>query len=334
MKPIVAVVNSNSFGVVIPEHLQQLTEMAEVLRFSVPNDLPPLEFAAKLQDADAIIASVTPRYPAELLNVLPRLKLIARHGIGCDNVDVAAASACGIIVTRVPGLVEQAGVAEHALALMLAASRHIPAASAGVRRGEWQRRAEWTGGELSGKTVGIIGIGNIGTGLARILSGGFHARVLAYDPFLSAAQVAARHAQQVELGELLEHSAFVSLHCSLNPTSRGLIDRSALAALQPGTVLVNTARGECVDEEAVLAALADGRLACYAADVVTGEPIDQKHRLLSHPNALIVPHLGGYTYDSLRGMGDTMLRNVREVLLDGTVPANAVNPECPVRSMP
>ncbi len=325
MKPHIAIVNSSSFGKVIPEHLAQLQEIGEVERIAVPNNVPLGEFAERLRGVKAVVASVTPYYPDELLRQLPGLLLIARHGIGCDNVNLAAADECGIIVTRVAGIVERAAVAEHALALMLSASRCIPEADAAVRRGEWSRRAEWIGVELSGKTIGLIGLGNIGSGLARILRHGFGAKVLAFDPGLSAEEIERRDAVQCTLEELLENSDFISLHLALTPKSARILGQKQFSLMRRGVILVNTARGELIDEDALIDALRSGIVRSYATDVVTGEPITGEHRLLRQPGVTVVPHLGGYTYESLRGMGETMVRNVREVLLEGKVPENIVN---------
>lgn len=312
----IAIVNSSSFGRAFPEHARRLRRLGRVRRLQVSQHIEPRRLGRLLKGAEIVIASVNPHYgPAFFEETRPRLRLLARHGIGVNNVDLAAAAKAGVLVSKVPGPVEREAMAEHAVALILACLRRLAPASAAVRQGGWMRRPEFVGGELAGRDVGILGLGNIGSRLARILRRGFGARVYGHDPGRPAAGLRRLGVRPLPLAALLRRCSVVSLNCSLNASSRHLMNAARLRLLPRGAVLVNTARGELVHEGALRAALRSGRLAAYGADVVTGEPIrDRRHPLLREPRALIVPHIGAYTEESLKAMGDKICEDVERVL--------------------
>ena len=326
-KPLIAIVNSSSFGKHFPQHLEQLQEIGDLIRVDVQTKIEPRSLVQKLQGVNAVIASVTPQFASQVLLQLDDLVLLARHGIGCDNVDLDAATSLGIMVSKVQGEVEREALAEHTVALLLGAGRQLHRGYTSVRENRWQDRANYLGIELGKKRIGLIGIGNIGSRVAEILSRGFNAEVCACDPQLSAEEIRKRCAEPLPLEELLATSDVISFHCPLNSNTRRMLSREKFAMLKRGALLVNTCRGELVDEDALIDALKSGRLRGYATDVVEGEPIDGSHRLLLQPNALVVPHLGGYTEESLFGMGQTMVDDVANVFVNGTRPGVLANPK-------
>lgn len=311
----IAVVNSSSFGKVNPQHWQILTKLGKVKRFDVPVDIPGKKLGKMVKGFHAIIAGVNPNYPVDFFKETKgTLKIIARHGIGYNNVDIQAASAAGVVVTKVPGKDEQEAMAEHVVTLMLSAMRKIDNARQAVRKGGWHDRPKFVGTEVRGRVLGVIGIGNIGRRAAEIVRKGFGAKVIAYDSRLSAAEVRRRGAEPVSLKKLLKTSDIISLNCSLTKENRHFMNASVFRSVRQGLVLVNTARGELVEQKALLAALKSGRVSAYACDVVEGEPItNTKHPLLKHPNVIVVPHIGAYTQESLFAMGVKVVQDVLDV---------------------
>ena len=322
----IAIVNSSSFGISYPEHLRALEQFAQLIRVDIPNNAPASEFHEKLGAADGIIASVTPVYTREVLRGLPKLRLLARHGVGCDNVDLVTCTELGIAVSKVGPEVERESVAQMAIGLMNATARRIVEGATLVKEGKWARRAKIAlGVDFNGATIGLVGIGAIGKTVARILTHGFHAKVIAYDPYVDTKEVAARDATKVEFDELLARSAAISLHCPLTSETSRMFTAREFAKMNDGTLLVNTCRGEIFNQADLIAALESGRVGGYATDVVEGEPIDGRHVLLSTPNVIVTPHLGGYSVVSLRGMGQTMVDDMRRVFVENGFPVVLAN---------
>jgi len=326
-KPKITILNSSSFGKHFPDQLEALSAMGPVNRVDVPIDVPDEVLVERLLGTNALIASVTPKLPGHVLEALPDLVLIARHGIGCDNVDIPAATELGIMVSKVAGEVEQEAVAENTIALLLAVGRHVHSGFISVRESRWSERAKYLGLELKGKRIGIIGIGNIGSRVAQILKDGFRAEVIATDPYLSDAEIKRRGATPVAIEELLSTSLAISFHCPLTSATRRLLNRGSFSTMKRGVIIVNSCRGELLDEDALCEALESGLVGAYGTDVVEGEPINGNHRLLKYPNVLVVPHLGGYTTESLSGMGQTMVDDVRKVFIERGHPGTLANPE-------
>ena len=260
----------------------------------------------------------------------PRLRIIARHGVGSDNVDVDAATDAGVWVTITPGRNARA-VAEHVFALALALGRKIPVAAGRTRDGFWsQNKAELTGFELHGRTLGLLGLGSIGSIVLQIARG-FGMQVLVTDPVLDQAQVAALGARKVEFDELLAGSDVLSLHVPLVASTRHIIDGPALARLRPGAVLINTSRGGLVDEQAMVAALRSHRLRGAAVDVLEAEAVDMKDPLAHNTlpiseldNLIVTPHVAGQTEESLREVGRAATACIRQALA-GAVPDHHLN---------
>jgi len=237
------------------------------------------------------------------------LKVIARYGVGVDSVDLAAAREKGIVVTNTPGA-NSVSVAELALGLMLALARQIPEAVTAVHQGKWPRLS---GLSLENKTVGLLGLGAIGKQLAIRLRG-FDCRILAYDPFADKAFAAENRIQLASLEKVITEADFVSLHLPLLPETRFLVNADFLAKMKKGSYLINTSRGEVVDEGALLAALESGHLRGAGLDAFTIEPPDPSNPLLQLPQVIATPHLGAQTDGATSNMGWLAMQDCLAVL--------------------
>jgi D-3-phosphoglycerate dehydrogenase len=279
--------------------------------------LSSAEVARLLPGVDGYIAGLD-GIDRAALQCADRLKVIARYGVGVDSVDLQAAQEKNIIVTNTPGA-NSVSVAELTLALMLALARQIPEAVAATHQGRFPRLS---GMSLEGKTIGIVGLGAIGKQLARRLSG-FDCRLLAYEPYPDAAFAREYRVELVEMDALLSQSDFVSLHLPVLPETRGMVDARFLARMKKGAYLVNTARGELVDETALLAALQSGQLKGAALDALAQEPPDPAHPLLALGQVIATPHLGAQTDGSTNSMGWMAFQDCLAVLR-GEEPAHRV----------
>ena len=277
----------------------------------------PASLAVQLREATAVIVRSRTKVTEDLLRAGPRLTLVARAGVGVDNVDMAAASARGIRVVNAPAAATTS-VAELTVALYLLLVRGMVPAIAATRAGRWERGAH--GRELAGKTVGFVGYGRIGREVARRLEP-FGTATIAYDPFVP---TAVDRTEVVSWESLLTRSDIVSVHAALTRENRHLLDARAFAQMKPGAFLVNVARGPLVDEVALLAALKSGRLAGAALDVFEVEP-PVNRELLEHPSVIATPHLGAMTAEGQGRAGaeivDEVLRALRGEPLRALVPA-------------
>lgn len=319
----VVLVTSRSFSSGALDLSGRLTDAGHtVVTGSASHDIAAITPA--LTDAVAWIAG-TGTISAAHLAAAPRLKVIARYGVGFEAVDLMAAAGRGIVVTNTPGANSDA-VADHAVGLMLAALRGTTAGDRRVRAGDW---SVLRGRELGSLTVGIVGFGRIGQGVARRLSG-FGSRVLAHDPWMNQEQIAAAGAHSVDLPTLAAESDLVSLHA---PGGIRLIDAAWLASARPGVIVVNTARADLVDERAVAAALADGSVAAFAADTLDGDTHGRRSPLLAPELAdrvIVTPHLGAQTLEAVDNMGRIATDNALAVLA-GAEPLNPVPLPTPVK---
>ncbi len=327
MKPKIAIVNSSSFGKIFPEYLKKLKGIGRVIRINVPVNISEENLIKKLKGINGIIASVTPKYTRKVLENLKELILISRHGIGTDNIDIEAAVEMGIVVCKVPGEVEREAMAEHTIALMLAVCRKLVNAYSSVCAGDWKKRAEFVGIEIKNKKIGIIGIGNIGKRVVEILKKGFNSEVFAYDSLLDEEEIKKRGATPVKFNKLLKSSDVISLHSSLNPSSYHMLGEKEFSMMKEGVILINTARGELVEEKALINALKSGKVKGYGADVSEGEPIGKNYALLKFKNVLIVPHIGAYTYECLEKMDRVMVESMEKLFLKKRIPETIANPE-------
>jgi D-3-phosphoglycerate dehydrogenase / 2-oxoglutarate reductase len=273
-----------------------------------------------LADAEAVIIRSATRIDAEALARAPLLRVIARAGVGLDNVDVEAATKAGVMVVNAPTS-NLVSAAEHAIALLLSVARNVPQATASLKAGKWQRAA-FTGVELQDKVVGILGLGKIGVLVAGRLAA-FGMTVIAYDPYVSAARAAQLGVRLVSLEELLAAADFISVHLPKNAETVGLIGQDELRLVKPEVRIINAARGGIIDESALASALADGRVAGAGLDVYASEPCTDSP-LLRFDNVVCTPHLGASTHEAQEKAGTQVARSVRLALAGEFVP-DAVN---------
>jgi lactate dehydrogenase-like 2-hydroxyacid dehydrogenase len=322
----IAIVNSSSFGKTFPEHIERLKALGQVDRFDVPKDMGGKELAEKLMGYSIIIASVTAQYNKEFFEHKDETLLITRHGIGYNNIDVVAATEKGTIVTKVSALVEREAVAENAVALLMDVIRRVRPASLKAKEGKWAERAKFIGYEIKDKTAAVIGFGNIGSRVGEILKNGFNARLIAYDPNLSPDEIRARGAEPVSLEELLKTADIISLNAFVDSESYHMLSDEQFSLMKKGIFIVNTARGELMDQNALIKALNEGKIEGLGLDVIENEPIDENHPLLAYENVVITPHTSAYTYECLSGMGDKVVTDVERVLR-GETPDTVINTE-------
>ncbi len=261
----------------------------------VRTGLSPQDLARIIGDYDALIVRSGTRVTREVLAAASRLKVVARAGVGVDNIDVDAATELGILVVNAPtGNIVAA--AEHTIALLMALARRVPQAHLSMRQGEWNRK-RFIGVEVREKVLGLIGLGRVASEVAR-RAHGLDMHVLAYDPYVSEEQARKVGAHLVSLDEVLSRADFLSLHLPLTPETRGFMSAERLARMKPGAYLINTSRGGVLDERALLEALDSGHLAGAALDVFAEEPLPVEHPLRRHPKVILTPHIGGSTVEA------------------------------------
>ena len=275
---------------------------------------------AAVPEADALLVRSATTVDAEVLGAAPKLKIVARAGVGLDNVDVDAATERGVLVVNAPTS-NIHSAAEHALALLLAAARQITAADASLRAHTW-KRSSFSGTEIFGKTVGVVGLGRIGQLVAQRLAA-FGAHIVAYDPYVSAARAAQLGIELLSLDELLGRADFISVHLPKTPETAGLIDKEALAKTKPGVIIVNAARGGLVDEAALAEAVTSGHVRAAGIDVFTTEPCTDSP-LFDLPQVVVTPHLGASTEEAQDRAGTDVAASVKLALAGEFVP-DAVN---------
>lgn len=284
-----------------------------------------------LRDADGAQVGIMPLTTRRVLEACPRLKVVSRMGVGVDSIDLDAATELGVLVCNVPG-VNQAEVADHAMALLLAMTRHLYDSIGTTRDGAWSRDRAQTVHYLqsvrriAGHSVGIIGFGNIGRAFAQRVRAFGPDRILAYDPYVAQHEADNFGVEMVSLDELAANADFVSIHCSATEESRHLIDAGILGRMKPTAVLVNTARGPIIDGAALADALESGTIEAAALDVTEMEPIDPSDRLLRLPNCFVTPHVAGFSPEFLHECPIRQAENVIRVLT-GEAPHGLANPE-------
>jgi D-3-phosphoglycerate dehydrogenase len=278
------------------------------------------DLARDLAEADALIVRSATQVTASLLSAAPRLRVVARAGTGVDNVDVPAASDRGIVVMNAAGA-NSVSVAEHTLALLLALARGIPAADASMKRGVWDKK-KLTGIELRGKLLGIVGFGRIGREVAN-RAHSFGMEVIAYDPFIAARAADAAGVPLVNLDELIERADFLTLHVPALDETRHMLNAKTLARCKKGVRIVNTARGELIDESALADAIESGHVGGAALDVFETEPPTDK-RLTTLPQVIATPHIAASTTEAQELVGVEIAQSVRDYLGEGLI-RNAVN---------
>src|SRR6516162_7227398 len=278
------------------------------------------KLAALISGFDGLAIRSATKVSAKILEHAKSLKVIGRAGIGVDNVDIPAATAKGIIVMNTP-FGNSITTAEHAITLMLALARQIPQADASTQAGKWEKN-RFMGVEITGKTLGIIGFGNIGSIVAD-RAHGLRMKAIVYDPFLSAERARDLGVEKVELPELFRRSDFVTLHTPLTERTRNIVDAKAIAGMKKGVRIVNCARGGLVHEAALRQALDSGQVAGAAFDVFVEEPAT-KNPLFGHPNVVCTPHLGASTTEAQENVALQVAEQMADYLLSGAI-SNAVN---------
>jgi D-3-phosphoglycerate dehydrogenase len=281
---------------------------------------PKPELLADLADADALLVRSATKVTKDVLDAAPKLKIIARAGAGVDNIDLESASAHGVIVTNAPGG-NSISVAEHAMALMLTLARSVSVAAAAMKEQRWEKKS-LTGAELRGKTLGVVGFGRIGQAVAH-RARAFGMKILAHDPYLAEQVGTEFDAELVDLDRLCAEADYITLHSPVNAVTTRLFNAETFAKCKRGVRIINTARGELIDDAALLAALESGQVGGAGLDVFVKEPpVDWS--LISHPRVVATPHIAASTTEAQEIVGVDVAEGVRDYLLQGVV-RNAVN---------
>jgi len=296
----------------------------------VKTGLKPEELKGIIGNYDALIVRSATKVTADIIDSAKNLKVIGRAGSGLDNIDKAVATKHGIVVMNTPGG-NTITTAEHTIALLLSMARQIPQATASMKQGKWEKK-RFTGVELYNKTLGIIGIGNIGSHVARMAQG-MGMNVIAFDPYMSEERVKSLGVRIVTLDELIETSDFITVHTPLTPETRGLINAERIKRMKDGVRIINAARGGIVDEKALYDALKSGKVAGAALDVFEKEP-PEGSPLLELSNIVLTPHLGAATEEAQENVAIAIAEQVVDYLMKGTI-RNAVNfPSVPADVLP
>ncbi|MEM2194250.1 MAG: phosphoglycerate dehydrogenase [Candidatus Methanomethylicia archaeon] len=323
------IILSGSFGIYAPEAIETLNRIGEVKRLTFSSPPKDSEVAEAIRGYDAVILGAIGRISAETLRNVENLKVIARHGVGYDNVDVQEATRRRIAVTYTPHANAES-VAEHTFTLILALMRRIYEAYSTVKNGRWSERSKLIGFEIYGKTLGVIGFGAIGRRVAEIAIKGFNMKVLAYDPYVNREEMLKLNVKPVDLKELLKESDIVSIHAILTSETHHLIGEEMLKQMKSSALIVNTARGPIIDEEALIKALREKWIAGAALDVLETEPPNMKNPLLKMDNVLVTPHIAAFTVEALKRM-DLMIVEDIDRIYNGLKPRRLVNPEVATR---
>jgi len=309
LKECCILVTPTSYGKNDARLKTELEELVgEVIYNPTGKPLSSTEVAALLPGVDGYIAGLD-AIDRTALRAADRLKVISRYGVGVDQVDIPAAREKGIIVTNTPGA-NSVSVAELALGMILSLARQIPVASEAVRQGKWPRLS---GLSLEGKTIGILGLGAIGKQLVRRLAG-FDCRILAYDPYPDPEFAKNYQVDLTSMEVVISQSDFVSLHLPLTPETRGLVNADFLNKMKKGSFIVNTSRGEAIDEAALLEALLSGKLRGAGMDAFSKEPPDPENPILALPQVIATPHLGAQTDGATSNMGWFAMKDCLAVL--------------------
>ena len=295
----------------------------------VVTGLDPAELIARIAGYEALVVRSETKVTADVLAAATRLRVVGRAGVGVDNIDIEAATRHGVLVLNAP-TGNTIAAAEHAVAMMLALARNIPAADASLRAGRWER-SKLMGVELRDRTLGVLGLGKIGFEVARIAGEGLRMRVLAHDPLVTQERAEQAGAELVDMDTLLAESDVLTVHVPLTEHTRGVIGAAELRRMRPGARLVNVARGGIIDEAALAEAVRTGVVAGAAVDVFTSEPVAAGHPLIGVDGIVVTPHLGASTAEAQVNVAADVADQIVEYLRGGSpryaVNAPAVNPE-------
>jgi D-3-phosphoglycerate dehydrogenase len=315
-----------TFHVLVPDQVHpsalDVLRGAADITFTAPGQMSRADLIAALPSADALIIRSASKVDAEVLAAADKLRIIARAGVGVDNVDIPAATERGIVVVNTPDG-NTISTAEHTFGLMLALARHIPQGHISMREGKWDRKS-FMGVELRGKTLGIVGFGRIGRAVAKRAIA-FEMRVIAYDPYIPADVGADLGVEMVSLDDLFARADFITLHALLTPETRDMINRETLAKMKRGVRIIDAARGALIDEPALAEAIRSGQVAGAALDVFAEEPPQPNNPLIGLPGVVHTPHLAASTEDAQIVVAVEAAQLVVDALLRGEY-RNVVNP--------
>ncbi len=316
------------FKILISDPLAQegvdILKKVKEFQVDVKHKLPPEELKKIIKDYDALLVRSETKVTKDIIEAAVNLKVIGRAGVGLDNVDLASASKRGIIVMNTPGG-NTMSTAEHAVSLMLSLSRNIPQADVSVKKGEWERK-KFMGAEVYGKTLGIIGLGRIGTEVAKRAIA-FGMKVIVYDPFLSMDKVTELGIESGELKEIFKRADYITIHSPLTADTKHIIDKNAIACMKQGVRIINCARGGIIDETAVLEGINSGKISGAAFDVYEKEPPLKDNPLFKCDKVVLTPHLGASTEEAQINVAVEIADSARDALL-GCGIRNAVNVPC------
>lgn len=321
----IAIVNSSSFGKVFKTHLERVEKIGDVEFVTVDGEISGKELARKLQGFNIVIASVTPFFTKDFFENKDELLLISRHGIGYNNIDLEAAKKHQTIVSIIPALVERDAVSENNVTNLMSILRRTSEADQSVRNDSWEDRAKFVGNSLFNKTVGVIGVGNTGSGVVEIVRNGFRCLVIAYDPYKTDLEIQSFGARKVDLDFLLREADVICLCANLTEENYHMISHEEVKKMKKGIYISNSARGALVNEEAILDGLKSGKIAGFATDVLEEEPGRKDHPYLSQENVVITPHTSAYTMECLEEMGEKCVRDVENIVI-GKLPERSVQP--------
>lgn len=279
------------------------------------------DLIAAIGDCDGLVVRSETKVTAAIMDQAPRLRVIGRAGVGVDNIDVPAATTRGIVVMNAPDG-NTTTTAEHTIALLVALARNVPQANSSLKAGNWERK-RFIGVELQGKTLGIVGLGRIGRGVAK-RARGLGMNIVAFDPFVSPEQARDLEIEVAPLDDVFSRADFLTVHTPLTPETRAIVNAEAFGKMKRGVRVVNCARGGLVDEEALYAAIKSGVVAGAALDVFAKEPPPGDDPLLSLPEVIVTPHLGASTTEAQEGVAFTVAEQMRDYLLSGAL-RGAVN---------
>ncbi len=283
--------------------------------------ISPDELLELVRDVDGLVIRSNTKVTADVLGAAKNLRIVGRAGIGVDNVDVAAATRSGVVVVNTPEG-NNITTAEHAIALIVSLARHIPQATASMKAGKWEKK-KFQGMELYGRTLGVVGAGNIGRYVVSRAKG-LGLKVIVHDPYLTAEAAARLEVERVEFDEMMGRADIVTVHVPKTKETTGLLNREAFAKARPGLLVINAARGGIICEESLLEALDSGRVGGAGLDVFVEEPPPADHPLVSHPQVICTPHLGASTEQAQINVAIAVAEQLRDYLLDGEV-RNAIN---------